>query len=408
MKDSLRVQVLVFIATRTVISTMVRMVYPFLPIFGRGLGVDLGTLSLALTLRSATGIAGPFLASIGDIRGRKTGMLSGLVLFTMGVGLVAFWPTFPAFVLTLILTLLGNYIFIPSVHAYLGDRVLYRRRGQVTALTEFGWSFAFIFGVPVIGYVINRYGWQAPFLLLAGLGFLSFSVLAFLLPKDPPLDIEKPSILGNLRDVLTYPPALAGILVGLTSCASNELINLVFGVWLEDAFAVKVAALAAASAVIGTSDLFGESLVSIFTDRLGKRPAIVLGLLTNCLALLSLPLLGRDLSGALLGLFFIYLTYEFSIVSVAPMMTAILPAARATLMASFIAGSAIGRSLGALAAPILYQFGGTAVALPLGILPGDTSTGLVVVVLAATALNLAALVSLRGVQISETELSIQV
>jgi hypothetical protein len=40
-------------------------------------------------------------------------------------------------------------------------------------------------------------------------------------------------------------------------------------------------------------------------------------------------------------------------------------------------------------------------------LPGDNSTGLLVVVLAATALNLAALISLRGVRISEIELNIQ-
>jgi predicted MFS family arabinose efflux permease len=325
----------------------------------------------------------------------------------MGVGLMAIWPTFPAFILALILSLLGNYIFIPSIQAYLGDRVLYQRRGQVTAITEFGWSFAFIFGVPVIGYVINRYGWQAPFPLLAGMGILAFIVLAFLLPEDPPLKPENPSVWSNLRMVLTYPPALAGILVGMTSCASNELINLVFGVWLENTFAVKIAALAAASAVIGTSELFGESLVSIFTDRLGKRLAIVLGLFANSLALLALPLLGRDLSSALLGLFFIYLTYEFTIVSVAPMMTAVLPSARVTLMASFIAGSAVGRSLGALAAPRLYQFGRTAVSLPAESLPGDNSTGLLVVVLAATALNLAALISLRGVRISETELNIQ-
>ncbi|HUV26396.1 MAG TPA: hypothetical protein VMW34_03430, partial [Anaerolineales bacterium] len=69
MKNRLRFQVLIFTATRVVLNTMYRMVYPFLAVFGRGMGVDLPTISLALTLRSFTGVFGPFLAFIGDSRG---------------------------------------------------------------------------------------------------------------------------------------------------------------------------------------------------------------------------------------------------------------------------------------------------------------------------------------------------
>ena len=80
MNRSLRIQIPLFILIRTLLNTTVRMVYPFLPVFGRGLGVDLGSLSLALSLRSAAGLFGPFLASAVDNRDRKTGMLLGLSL----------------------------------------------------------------------------------------------------------------------------------------------------------------------------------------------------------------------------------------------------------------------------------------------------------------------------------------
>ncbi|MBK5109697.1 MAG: MFS transporter, partial [Anaerolineales bacterium] len=129
MKTPLRIQVLLFTATRVVLNTMFRMVYPFLAVFARGIGVDLTTISLALTLRSFTGVFSPFLASIGDSRGRKVGMLSGLAVFITGLIVVMIWPTFPAFLAALILSMLGKYIYDPSMQAYLGDRVAYQRRG---------------------------------------------------------------------------------------------------------------------------------------------------------------------------------------------------------------------------------------------------------------------------------------
>ena len=46
---------------------------------------------------------------------------------------------------------LGNLTFIPAMQAYLGDRLPYERRGRILAYTEFGWSLAFIGGVPLMG-----------------------------------------------------------------------------------------------------------------------------------------------------------------------------------------------------------------------------------------------------------------
>jgi predicted MFS family arabinose efflux permease len=81
---NLTIQILALTAARTVINTMHRLVYPFLPVFGRGLGVDLQTISLALTLRSVMGVFGPFLASVADSRGRKAGLIFGLALLQPG------------------------------------------------------------------------------------------------------------------------------------------------------------------------------------------------------------------------------------------------------------------------------------------------------------------------------------
>jgi predicted MFS family arabinose efflux permease len=220
---------------------------------------------------------------------------------------------------------------------------------------------------------------MAPFPLFVLLGCIIFISLSFLLPKESSSPVLNGSS-SNFRTVLAFAPALAGLAVGLFASTANEVVNLIFGVWLEDSFGLQIAALGAASAVIGLSELGGEGLVAAFVDRLGKPRAIGLGLGANCLAAVALYFLGRTEAGALVGLFFFYITFEFTLVSIIPLMTELLPAARATLMAFNVAALSFGRALGDLIAPRLYIWGFWSV------------------VLGAVVFNLLALAALRKVK----------
>jgi len=164
-------------------------------------------------------------------------------------------------------------------------------------------------------------------------------------------------IFGNLRATLTSPPVLAGLGIGLFASMANEVINLLFGAWLEDSFQLQIAALAGASAVIGLSELSGEGLVALLADRLGKARATGLGIAANILAALLLPVIGRTETGALVGLFLFYISFEFTIVSQIPLMTEVMPAARAATLSFNLASHSLGRMVGALLAPLLYTFG---------------------------------------------------
>jgi predicted MFS family arabinose efflux permease len=189
-------------------------------------------------------------------------------------------------------------------------------------------------------------------------------------------------MVANFRTVLTFGPALAGLALGLSISAANEMINLVFGVWLEHSFGLKIAALGAAAAVIGISELCGEGLVAAFVDRLGKPRAVALGLAANSLAALLLPVVGRTEAGAVAGLFLFYLSFEFTVVSAIPMMTELMPGARATLLAFSVAAMTLGRAISAPLATLLFTFG----------FPAVTAGGV--------AFNLLALLALRRVRAS--------
>ncbi len=392
----LKIQIVIVALLRIILNTMHRMVYPFLTVFARGLGVDVTAISFALAGRNAVSIFGPILTPLANQRGRRFGMLAGIIAFTLGVGLVAVHPNLFTLSAALILAVLGKSLFDPTVQAYFGDRVAYEQRGTALAITEMSWSLSFILGVPAMGYLISRFGWSAPFPILAVLGLGMFAVIWWMIsPPDDPQNtsdfiksvVEMPPHQAmsdsqqNLRVLLASIPALAGISIGLWASAANEMVNLIFGLWLADSFGLQIAALAGASVVIGLSELSGEGLVALTTDRIGKPRAIALGLAGNILASILLPLIGRTEIGALVGLFLFYISFEYMIVSLLPLMTESVPQSRATVMAATMVGFGIGRSLGAFLSTFIY--------LRLGFLP---------VTLVAVLFNLFAMLALAEVQ----------
>ncbi|MFH1633242.1 MAG: MFS transporter, partial [Chloroflexota bacterium] len=179
----------------------------------------------------------------------------------------------------------------------------------------------------------------------------------------------------------TSVPAMAGISIAMWASAGNELVNIIFGVWLEDSFGLKIIALAGASAVIGISELSGEGLVALTTDRLGKPLALTIGLIGNAIASILLPLIGHTQIGALVGLFLFYITFEYVMVSHIPLMTELVPSARATMLSMNVTGHSLGRALGAFLAAFIYQ-----------------QFGFLFVALAAVVFNVAGLLALRRMQ----------
>jgi predicted MFS family arabinose efflux permease len=355
---SLRLQVAFFAFARLVLDVNTRMVYPFLSIFAQGMGISVELLSLAVTARSAMGALTPLLTPISDRRGRKSGMLLGLVLYTIGTGAIALIPGNVMLFFAFCVSYLGMSLFVTSMQAYLGDRVIYEQRGRVIALIELGWAVSFIAGIPLVGMLISHTTWQTPYTVLCILGVVLFALTLWIIPQTKPQAVAKNGKgLAAIKQVLSHGPAVAALVVGMSFVASNEVINLVFGVWMEDSFGLKIAALGAASAVIGFAELGGEGLTAAVVDRFGKERSILIGMILTGLFGILLPVIGSTEVGALVGLFLFYLAFEFTVVSMLPLMTQILPSARATMMGLNMGSFALGRALGALIAPFLYHIG---------------------------------------------------
>ena len=354
---SLRLQVILFAAVRMIVNIATRMVYPFLNAFATGLGVDLASVSLALTSRSITGAFSPFITPIADRRGRKLSMLLGLGMFTISSLMLVLWPTFLSFFISVNLSFLGMYVYVSSTEAYLGDHVRESRRGLALAMVEWGWALAFIIGMPLVGWLMDRKGWQAPFPILTVFGVISMILIAWLIPNMRPPCSENGGMLASLKQVYKNPAARAALLMSLFLVAANEAINLVFGVWLENSFGLKLAALGAASVFIGVSELAGESLGGVLSDRIGRKRSIWLGMIFIALVAAALPFIGQNRVGAYAGLFLFYLAFEFAFVAAQPLLTNLVPEARATMMGVNKTALSLGRMAGNLAAPFLFTIG---------------------------------------------------
>ena len=340
---------------RTILNTAHRMVYPFLSAFARGLGVETSSLSYLMTARALLGATSPFFAPIADKYGRRFGMLAGLAVFISGIAAVTIYPNLYTLAAAVILAVIGKYMFDPSMQAYFGDRIPYAQRGTALAVTEVAWSAAFFAGVPFMAFLMGKYGWSAPFPALTILGAFAFIVIWNIVPREDPHHAFEAGSRNGYRAVFTSVKAMAGISIAMWASTANELVTMVFGIWLEDSFGLKLAALAGASAVIGISELSGEGLVAFTTDRLGKPLALTIGLIGNALASILLPFIGQTQIGALIGLFLFYITFEYIMVSHIPLMTEIVPSARATILSLNVTGHSIGRALGSFLAVILYQ-----------------------------------------------------
>ncbi|MBC8263052.1 MAG: MFS transporter [Anaerolineales bacterium] len=346
---------------RLILNTSRRFAYPFASALSRGLGVPLAAITSLIAVNQVTGVLSPVFGPLGDRWGYRVMMLAGLAMLTGGMLVGGLLPAYGVVLLGLFLAGLGKSVFDPALHAYVGERVPYQRRGRAIGMLEFSWAGSALLGIPLIGLLIERLGWRAPFFVLGGLGLLSIVALRALIPSDRHQQRGAKNLPGfreAWRQLSKERAALGALGFGLLISAANDNLFVVYGVWLESSFGLTIAVLGAATTVIGLAELLGEGLTASIADRLGLKRAIATGSILSALSYILLPLMGRTLPLALIGLFITFLTFEFTIVTAISLFTEILPNARATMMSSSVAAISIGRVIGALVGGPVWLAGG--------------------------------------------------
>ena len=346
---------------RLFINTARRFVYPFAPVLSRGLGVSLPAITSIIAANQITGLLGLFFAPLGDRWGYRIMMLAGLGSLALGMLIGGALPYYVTVFIALFLSGLGKSIFDPALQAYIGKRISYARRGLAIGIIEMSWAGSSLIGIPLIGLIIHRFGWRAPFFVMAAMGVLGIVVLGALISKDhdkTQTSSEHLHVYSTLPQLVRRRPALGAIGFVFFISAANDNLFVIYGAWLEESFRLGIVALGMATTVIGAAELLGEIVTATLADRLGLRRLISIGVGFCALSYLALPTLGQTLPFALISLFFIFLTFEFSIVTSLSLATELLPDARATMMAGYLAGASVGRVIGAFIGGPVWLMGG--------------------------------------------------
>jgi predicted MFS family arabinose efflux permease len=346
---------------RLVLNTARRFAYPFAPALSRGLGVPLTAITSLIAVNQATSILGVFFGPVADRLGYRLMMQAGMALLVVGMFAGGFLPFYGVILVALFLAGLGRSMFDPALQAFVGERVPFHRRGMVIGFLEFAWAGSTLLGIPAIALLIDRLGWRAPFFVMGGLGLLGILVLRVLVAKNEQKKGPKQSRVlfkDAWRLLLRERAAQGALLFSFLVSMANDNLFVVYGAWLEKGFSLSIVELGFGTAVIGIAELIGTFMTATLADRLGLKRSLLGGLAVCLICYAILPYLGQTLGMALVGLFLIFLSFEFMIVTSLSLFTELLPSARATMMASSLAAAGSGRVVGALIGGPIWLAGG--------------------------------------------------
>ena len=353
----------IFTATlcRIILNTSRRFAYPFAPVLSRGLGVELTAITSIIAANQASALFGLFFGPLSDRLGYRLMMLSAMAMLALGMFAGGLFPFYGVILAALFLAGIGKTIFDPTVQAYVSENVPFKRRGFVIGLMEYSWAASTLVGIPLIAILIDRFGWRAPFFVLGGLSLLGMIMLAAVIPRNDRktgVNQASNSLWSAWRQLVRQRAALGAIGFAFFMSAANDNLFVVYGAWLEKSFDLSIIAIGMSTGLIGLAELSGETLTAAFADRFGLKRTVLTALTLCLISYGILPFLGLTLPLALTGLFFIFLSFEFTIVTGMSLSTELLPEYRATMMSGFFAAAGMGRIAGALMGGHVWLGGG--------------------------------------------------
>lgn len=151
------------------------------PAFVADLGLAYGnTTWTALAQAMSTAAWAPVLGKLGDLLGRKTALVLGLAIYTLGNVLTALAPSLPWMLLARFIVGIGTAAVAPVILAYIVAEFPAEKTGEGFSAYMLISSAAVIFGPTVGSWLVGRFGWRTMIWLCAVLSGLSLPMCILL------------------------------------------------------------------------------------------------------------------------------------------------------------------------------------------------------------------------------------
>ena len=349
-----------FAVTRIMGNLLLRFPYVFITAIAKGLGVSVTSLAAMLGARELGGLIAPVTGHWFDHgHERRIIVLGGLI--AGGAYTIAAVPNPVVFVIVMLVSGAAKISIDLTQNAWLGHNVALERRGRLGGLLETTWAAAFLVGVPVIGWLIHEYGWQAAFLVTGPLLALSAVTSGTTLPEASLGSAEDDdATTGDAVNRFPANPRLtrAVLVFCVMQPLAQMLIFAVNGDWFATKLGLSIPAIGAVGLVLGISELIGSLLAVVFVDRIGP-----LRCGTWAIAAAAVPMVGMIAAGTTLWLaialmFMMDATIEFAFIAVVPLFAELDTQNRGKAMGQVFVVIMISRAVGSVLAAVIYGFGG--------------------------------------------------
>ena len=339
----------------TIARLVANAAYRFAPLFlatiARGFDVSLSTLGFAIFASELSGFASPFAGRIVDRLTHRNSMVLGLVGSAVGCAIAAVSTSPLIFAVGVTVLALTKQSFDLGLGAWIADHVPYNQRGKIVGLTETAWALGLLVGVSIMGLITAATNWRIGFAFAVLCLIVSMFVIFNRVTNEARVLHESHS---------TTPQRVTGnswLVVFTMFCIMCSAQNLfvTFGAWLEDEFNFGAARLAVAGFSLGLVELVASVSSSRQTDKWGKERSIALGALLVIPGGIFLCLGSNNLIIGLVGVFIYFLGFEFSVVSLLPLATSLVPNSPGTGLGWVLGAGTLGRAVMAIVATHLFE-----------------------------------------------------
>lgn len=280
-----------------------------MPVFARRLG-ELGggveTLGLmTVAFAAAQLIVSPIAGALADRIGRRPVILLALFAFAAtNIGYLLATSTVAFIALRGVAGALTTGLS-PAAMGVVADTVPENERGRWAGILMGGYGIGLIFGPVIGGFLYDAWGFAAPFLLSAGMGAVAFSAALLMVPETRTKAIRRHEALlqrwavaqgarvtNSVWASLPRPLYIFGmlLLVDFAGAFAFAFVEpqMVFYVYEQLDWSTVQFGLVVAS--YGVALLVGQSVLGQASDRLGRKPVLLAGLLLNTTLYVGLAL----------------------------------------------------------------------------------------------------------------------
>jgi MFS family permease len=257
-----------------------------LPLFARrfesfGAGVEaLGMSALAYALTST--IAAPFMGMLADRFGRRPIILLALATYVLAFSGYLFTTSTLPFILLRGLAGVFTAGLVPAMISIVGDLASEHRRARWIGIVNGGASVGWIIGPLCGGLLYDRFGYVVPFAASIVLELAALLLAVFLVPETQTAlrhpGSPRTQWMVEFQAMVSLPGFFLLMLISFGVMFAWAFIEPQLMFYVYDDLAWTSSRLGLVMSTYGLACMFGEFALASLSDRLGRKPVLVLGL----------------------------------------------------------------------------------------------------------------------------------